>query len=329
MRCLHHFVARLLFVVVCLSYGSSIVADSPNATPAGEKADQPQPTRFIRVQYSDDKRPLALQTATARYVAMTGEGDLTVDLIGVVHIGDKPYYDKLNKQFEQYDVLLYELVAMPEDRVPMKDRGGDNPLAMIQKVMHTVLDLTSQTDHVDYTKANFVHADLSPEEMMKKIRERGDDGLTLTLSVAADFLRQQNLQKLAAENSDDPDAEEPAEEFDPLALLTDPSGPTKMKVMMAEQFEAQADPAAGLGKTLQTILIDDRNATAMKVFQTEMAKGKKRIGIFYGAAHMPDFEKRLTAEFGLRRESVTWQTAWDLRPRGISSFERLLKLLDE
>ena len=31
-----------------------------------------------------------------------------------MHIGDKAYYDNLNKEFEQYDVLLYELVALRE-----------------------------------------------------------------------------------------------------------------------------------------------------------------------------------------------------------------------
>ena len=47
----------------------------------------------------------------------------------------------------------------------------------------------------------------------------------------------------------------------------------------------------------------------MKVFHQQTATGKKRIGVFYGAAHMPDFEKRLTSDFGLKRKTVTWQTA--------------------
>ena len=61
------------------------------------------------------------------------------------------------------------------------------------QVMTIVLDLDSQIEHIDYSKKNFVHADLSPAEMMEAIKKRGDDGLTLALSIAADVLRQQNL----------------------------------------------------------------------------------------------------------------------------------------
>ena len=56
----------------------------------------------------------------------------------------------------------------------------------------------------------------------------------------------------------------------------------------------------------------DRNAAALKVLQKQLAAGKKRIGIFYGAAHLPDLEKHLVEDFGLARGSQQWLTAWDL-----------------
>ena len=62
----------------------------------------------------------------------------------------------------------------------------------------------------------------------------------------------------------------------------------------------------------------------MKVFQQELVKGHKRIGIFYGAAHMPDFERRLTEEFGMRLQSEKWLTAWDLRMIPNSPVESLI-----
>jgi hypothetical protein len=82
--------------------------------------------------------------------------------------------------------------------------------------------------------------------------------------------------------------------------------------MLAQQLETTGT-SGGLGPTLNTILVSDRNQAALKVFQKELAKGRKKIGIFYGAAHMPDFEQRLREEFGLRRQSEQWLTAWDLR----------------
>src|SRR5262245_4096260 len=151
------------------------------------------PSKFIRV-VRDDDGPTALETAIIRYRPASGQGDLVVDLVGVVHIGERGYYKKLNKTFEQYDVLLYELVAQQGPR-PKKGEKSDNLLRLVQKIMTVVLDLDSQIEHIDYSKKNFVHADLSPEEMAQAIKKRGDDGLTLALSIAADVLRQQNLME--------------------------------------------------------------------------------------------------------------------------------------
>jgi hypothetical protein len=103
--------------------------------------------------------------------------------------------------------------------------------------------------------------------------------------------------------------------------LTDPKGPSKLKRVMAEQL-ADLDNA-NLGKTLTTILVDDRNAACMKVLQKEIVKGTKRIAIFYGAAHMPDFEQRLINDFGMQRESEEWFNAWDLRLREVNLLELL------
>ncbi len=274
-----------LATAFALGWFTQVSAEPPKAS-KNEPVRKGAPTQFIRLLHDDDKELAALQTATVRYVAASGQGDLVVDLIGVVHIGDRDYYQKLNKQFEQYDVLLYELVAPQGTRIPKGGRSAtDNPLAMLQTVMKSVLGLETQTDLIDYTKANFVHADLSPAEMAQAIQNRGDTGLTLALSVAADIMRQQNLQQLQPQKAQ---AQEP--DLDLLSLLLDPDASVKLKRLMAPQL-ATLGGGTGLGPTINTILIGDRNAAAIKVFQKELAKGRKKIGIFYGAAHMPDFEQ--------------------------------------
>src|SRR2546423_8441870 len=183
---------------------------------------------------------------------------------------------------------------------------------MLQQITKTVLDLESQTEQVDYTKRNFVHADLSPEQMAEAIRKRGDDGLTLFLGITADMLRQQNLREMKKDKA--PAKEE--DDLDLFSLVLDPDGPVKLKKLLAEQLANMASPDSGLGNTLSTILIADRNKAALQVFQKELARGKKKIGIYYGAAHMPDFEKRLREDFGLKRQGDEWLTAWDLTRRG-------------
>lgn len=291
--------------------------------PAKKGAKKPEASKFLRLQRDDKKQIVGLETAVTRYVPADKEGTVTVDLIAAVHVGDKEYYQKLNKQMGQYDVVLYELVA-PQGSIPdPKKKKSDNPVAMLQQMAKVVLDLEFQLEQIDYKKKNFVHADLSPEEMAEAIRKRGDDGLTLTLSIAADLLRKQNLEKMKEKVQ--PGA---GEDIDLGALLLDPDRALKLKRMMAQQFEALGDGDAGFGKTVNIILVEDRNKACLKVLGQQLTKNKKKIAIFYGAAHMPDFEKRLREDYGLKKDKEEWVQAWDLKAsKKKSGVEDLFKLL--
>ena len=313
----------VLLAAWCLLPAGPAWADKPVA--AGQRdVKKPAAGKFIRITRNARDQPVALETAIARYVPAAGEGGLQVDLIGAVHVGDRAYYEKLNKQFKQYDVVLYELVAPQGTRIPKGGkRDSSNPLALIQQMAKSVLDLESQTEQIDYTARNFVHADLSPEEMAAAIRKRGDDGVTLALSITADLIRQANLEQHKAK--DKPAEGEP--ELDLLSLLLDAEGPAKLKRTLAEKFADIESPSGGLGNTLGTILIADRNQAALKVFQKELAKGRKKIAIFYGAGHLADFEKRLREDFGLKRAGEQWLTAWDLQKKS-RGFADILERLD-
>jgi hypothetical protein len=309
-------IAVFLLSLISLTNAPRLQAQAPQGSskPTVQKA---TPTQFIRIHHDDKKQPLALETAIVRYAPAGGKGDLEVDLVGAVHIGDKEYYKKLNKQFQQYDVVLYELVAQPGTVIPKGGRKKDDPLSLIMQVVKMVLDLELQTERIDYTKKNFVHADLSPEQMAEAIQKRGDDPVTLILGFTADMLRQMNVREQEANSQPQPKA--PAAnapgsdlDLDFLSLILDQDGPKKLKRMLAKQLAGGESPTAGLGSTLNNILIVDRNEAAMKVFQKELVKGKKKIAIFYGAGHMPDFEKRLRLDFGLEKKSVQWLEAWDL-----------------
>jgi hypothetical protein len=310
----------LIAAVVVLA-GEPVPADQP---PASERlaAKTITPSKFIRIRRDSSGQPTALETAVVRFASKSGESGLVVDLVSAVHVADRAYYEKLNERLAQYDVVLYELVAPEGTRIPKGGRrNSDNPIAFLQQLATLVLDLDLQTEQIDYTKKHFVHADLSPEQMAEAIRNRGDDGVTLFLSIAADLLRQQNRQELKKGKPAEPDV-------DLLSMVLDPGGAAKLKRLMAEQMEALESPDGGIGATLSTILIADRNKAAMKVLGRELAKGKKKIAIFFGAAHMPDFEKRLAADFGLTRQREEWLQAWDMQGRKRNLLD-LLKTLDQ
>ena len=261
-------------------------------------------SRFIRIQRNENREPVALQTVVAKYVPAGSEKGVEIDLVAVVHIGEKAYYERLNKEFEKYDAVLYELVG-PEGNKPPKggEKKSDNPVALLQQGMKLFLRLEHQLEVVDYQKANFIHADLSPEGMKKAMKEHGDDEITIVLGVIADFLRKKNL-----------DAEKPEPQA-PDISLTDLLNPIKFKRMMAQQFE-DAGGDVSLGGTINRLLLEDRNKACIKVLQQQLTAGKKKIAIFYGAAHMPDFDKRLKEDFGMRLTESEWITAWNLADDG-------------
>ncbi|MBQ17585.1 MAG: hypothetical protein CMJ65_10715 [Planctomycetaceae bacterium] len=328
----------LLGLTLGLLPGPVVAGDADKAAPrtksdAAKKSRAKKPRlEFVRlVRDKKTKEPIRMETATVRYVLKPkntakptadkpGRRPVTVDLIGVVHVGERSYYDRLNRQFEQYDALLYELVAQQGARPSPKGKAAsNNPAGFLQNAMKSMLRLEHQLENIDYTKKNFVHADLSPEEMAEAMRKRGDNGLTITLGILADMIRQQNLAGSRKKGAP------AAEEVDFFTLLADPNGPVKMKRMMAEQMVTM-DSTGGVGKTLDRILVQDRNEAAIKVFRQQVAKGKRRLGIFYGAAHMPDFHRRLAA-LGFRPQKISWATAWDLRIRQRSETDDLIQLI--
>ena len=263
-------------------------------------------TKFLRMVKDDAGKPKSLETSITRY--RSNDDKLLVDLIGVIHVGEADYYRKLNYQFKQYESLLYELVAPEGHRVPDREaRGGGNPVHFLQSSMQRMLGLQSQLKHIDYSKSNFVHADLSPRQMQQKMAERGDTAWSLGIRAFSEMMQNQS----SAQRSVAAAAAGDIESFEDLfSVINDPA---RLKVIMASQFADGGAMEAGLGSSLNQLLITDRNQAAMKVLESEIAKGKKTIAIFYGAAHMPDFEKRLVDDMGLRKTRQAWVEAWDLQ----------------
>ncbi|MFO0943948.1 MAG: hypothetical protein U0930_24695 [Pirellulales bacterium] len=289
--------------LVFLTWSSLTLAQEPHST-ATDSANKGADSNFIRITRSDDGKPLALETSITSYSA--GENGAQVDLIGAIHIGEKSYYRQLNKLFDQYDVLLYELVA-PEGTVisQRNPEQSTNPVSFLQNTMKEFLGLQSQLEKINYDKKHFVRADMTPEQMSQKMAERGDTVMTIALSTFVDAMRQQNKAALKQNNS----SAGSLADLDLSELLQDP---LKAKVMLAEQFVSSGSLDQALGSSLNQLIVLDRNAEAMKGLQKQIAAGKKKIGIFYGAAHLPDLEKRLVTDFGMKNVNSSWIAAWDL-----------------
>jgi len=271
----------------------------PSPAPAAGETEPEGP--FLRLAKDAKGRPTALQTAIVRFEAKDADREgLVVDLIGVIHVGEKEYFEALNRGFEQYDSLLYELVA-PEDARPMQGDRSEHPVAKLQTGMKRLLALDFQLDHIDYGKPNFVHADMSPDDFAKSMASRGESIWTILARLMEQAMTQQAKQG---------DSSAEAKLF---AGLFSNNRSLKMKRLLAEQFEDMDGAMAAFNGPEGSTLVTERNKKALSVLRREIGKGKKRLGIFYGAGHMADMAQRLADEFNLARAHTRWLTAWDLR----------------
>ena len=273
---------------------------------AQEEANEQEKTAWIRMERAEDgKTALGLQTAIVRYRPADGDPNgPTVDLVAAIHVGDKEYYEALNKQFKQYDALLYELVAPKGVKVP-KGRGASNGSAIgaLQNGMKDLLKLEHQLELVDYTPANFVHADMSPDDFSKKMAERGESFLTMFFRIMGEGMAQQ--AKNPSKYSD----------LDVLMAFFSKDRDAKLKAIMAEQFAGMETMMVSLGGPDGSTIITERNKVALEVLGQEVKKGRKKIGIFYGAGHMVDMDERLKKDFNLVPSETIWLTAWDLNSK--------------
>lgn len=326
---------RLFALVLAFAF-PGFAAEPTTKTPgSAEKAKAHDYCRFT----GDDVRG-KLETSI---VTMKNKAGVIVELVGAVHIADKSYYAALNALFKTYDVLLFELVdgqnlkaefeaeapapkktkTPPKTATPPKatattkpaedtttddqparaGKKGDAAFSILHGMMTglgSYLKLEYQTDGVDYSAENFVHADVSLAEFQRLQAEKGESWGTLFRKAMESSLKR-------GRNKD----QEPKGGQLLLALLGDSSG---IKIAMARTLGGVEGQSEDMGLGADSVIVGERNRVALEVFDREVKAGRKKLGIFYGAAHLDDLEKRLISR-GYERSGERWLTAWDIKPR--------------
>ena len=261
------------------------------------------PRKYMRVLRDSTSRGIrALQTSLVEFRPSPGSKFETllgragsITLIGAVHIGERGYYDELNREFRQYSRVLYELVA-PRGVRPRPDRTSENGglLAAFQRLLTDYFGMVHQIDAIDYSHRNFIHADLSPEEILAEGKRRGETMMSLGIGILGDMFRAYGKMNQLGVPTPNPTN----------------TGPKALLAQFAEVMERTG--GEGLGGTLEPYIIDIRNEEALRVLAKELISGAKSIAIFYGAAHLPKFEESLRTRFGLVPVRERWLTAWNL-----------------
>jgi len=276
---------------------------SEEGTPPSGSIVPSQFTRFVK----HDDGSASLEVAIVRYEDEKGR---TVDLVGAVHVGDPDYYDLLNDLFVRYDALLYEMIkARDVDVATVGKEEGGSLISQFQRLLKDTLGLEFQLDGIDYAAKNFVHADLDPATFSRLQKERGESILLLMLQAAIEQMKREATEEGAEDSA--------AQQVAMLKVLFSKDRARALKLMLGEQFGDLEKIAAGFEKGPrgeESVLVVARNKAALEVLEDQLEDGAKRLAIFYGAAHLPDLERRLLDELGFERKSQQWIPAWSIAP---------------
>ena len=258
-------------------------------------------SEYVRFVQGNTELEGELQTAV---VSFENEAGVQLNLVAAVHLGEEEYYAELNDYFKTQDVVLYELVAEP-NQVPV--RGGRESstslIGIIQQAMAKFLNIGFQLDEIDYTQSNFLHADLTPSQLDDLMASKNENFFTVFLNLAKAQIAQQNASH-----------EEPLSWFTVLSLINAMNSEDQNsagKLLLAQELGRRGGVIVSEELEQQLTLLGDRNKAALRVLSEALHNPDfQRISIFYGAAHMPGIEREISATMGFARTGLEWQSAW-------------------
>ena len=289
-----------------------------------------EPEPYLRA-VDDEAGGRVLQIASRTLVSPEKEGP-SVTLLGVSHLGNPTYYEKIQKKLDRSDLVLFEGVGYG-DKAPKKNEGRSNAVSEMQLSLARSMGLVFQLEAIRYDRAHFRNSDLSSEALLTRLKggplkagrpgKNGSEGKS-----EKDDQRSKELMEALSGNSFVLNFLGKALSF----LGKDPKFRALMKLAIVETLGAIEGDVTRLAKSsgpdmekFMKVLLEDRNTIVFRDLR-KVLKGKnppKEIVVFYGAAHMPDLEKRLVEKLGFQSKRDDWLVAFGVNPKeaGLSAFQ--------
>lgn len=270
-----------------------------DASAAEKKEHKGYPGRYLLLESASRDRQ-SLSTPVAAYVNDAG---VEVALIGAIHVAEPSYYARLNRLFQSYDVLLFEMiggeglrreeelrrnidrskplggltleearewnriVAWRKKRVQEEKSFLLGLLGSAYRELSDALGLQTQHQGIDYSAPHLVHANMMLAEFRQAQARKGESLAGLVLKSALSSL----VEK--------PRAYQPNEFGMMMDFLSGNKAGLKNELMRMFVYAPN--------DLEDTVILEGRNAKCMEVFDRWSRKGARNIGIFYGAAHLP------------------------------------------
>jgi hypothetical protein len=296
-----------LFLIARLAAAATAVAPPTTQATTAATAEE----HFLRF-VGDGTRGGTLETSEAVY---KNDAGVTVHLVSAVHIAEASYFHDIQMSFEGRDAVLYEMVKSKDAPPPTKGMHSDSPISQLQRFLKDTLDLSFQLDEIDYSRPNFIHADLDAETFSEMQEQRGESFASIMLNSL--------MKSLSDPGSVKTFDDEPTDVTD---LMTRPDGERQFKLLLARHLGDLEKEASGINMLDGTVILTERNKAVIKKLDETITDGKKDIAVFYGAAHMPDLSSQIEKK-GFKLVSVKWRPAWDatIRKGEPSAFELLVQ----
>ena len=232
----------------------------------------------------------ALQVAAGAFERADGR---RVYLVGAVHVAHAEAFAAQQSLLDSMDLVLWEGVG-GKDKPDPEVMARFDVLFKTQVLLKNILDLEFQLEQIDYVRPFWRNSDMQLAEVQAELDRRG-------LSILPNEELFQALFGTLFKFVD------PARVPRNAALGRTYRG-TVAPLMADTERVFQHAGAEGLKEVL--VLARNRKVMADLAAVLADAAPPRRIGIYYGAAHLPDMARALQQELGVRWVGVHWVTAW-------------------
>lgn len=265
---------------------------------------------WLTLERTERGVPLRLATSIVRFEGEFRADDgetrsVSVDLIGAIHLAEAAYYERLNAEFKEYETVVFELVADEgfdvKDLAAAKQAKNAAPaspldaIPFLQQTLADALGLVNQIDKIDYAAPNLKRGDANADDFLVRLTTGGDIP-NFFVDSAFDSLLSSDAGRV---------------EGWALACLLAKDKRLVLRRFLADEL-ARTELASKPDEN-ETALIHFRNEIAIDVVQKELASGKSKVAVFYGAAHLDDLARRVEKTLkNPRRSEPRWITAWSM-----------------
>ena len=182
----------------------------------------------------------------------------------------------------------------------------------LYKEFADALGVSLQVRSIDYDRAGWEPADLPMEELLDRLWRRGERSVTLEMLSQRDGIGQGMLRFF-------------------LSLVSQSREFKKMVIQALGTRDAgETRGGGGLSDVDERIIIHERNDAVIDELAHVLARADapSSVAIFYGAAHMADFEPTLRERWGLEPAEATWSVAMSVEEWSAERINARIKMFE-